>query len=333
MKINCVTFKSCWIDRVPGASNIIAKNPINNLSNMGKIEELVNNVDTVGLANLYNTLVGLGLPNNYNADYISGAEGLTLIGPSGIIPFRLVTSTQSVSAGSTVDGVLLGSYGEYADTNTITAAFNSIVPDFSSCAILMNNAIVGNIENTSSVSAQNEFQDTPSTTVKKGRNANAGFRLNITGNLLRNATSLCKRVGSSITVGGFVWDSAAADLELPLVNDASALSSVMTQWQIEVDDNLISSALSQTGRIYAVFGCTNLVFGNPSLTGSAAMAPMKYIPGARPTVCCAIDLTNSSTYAGSIELRNYSNVVIAAMDLTFVGGVQINNEIASPIFN
>lgn len=332
MNINCVTFKSLWLDRVPGASNIIAKNPINNLSGMGKLEELASQVDEGILGLLYDHLKSLGLPNNYSGDFISGAEGLTLIGPTGVIPFRLVTANQSVSAGSTVDGpdnVAI----EYADTKTITNAFNSIEPEFSASAILAaNNAFVGNTKNTSSVSAQNTYQDAPSTIVKKGKTATANFRLNITGNLLRNFTRLCKRVGASTVVGGFTWDSAAADAELPIVLDASCQASVMTQWQINVDDNLISAALSQTGRIYAVFGATTVLYANPSVTGSACASPKRYIIGTRPTICCAIDITNSKQYFGSVQLQDFAATPLADLDLSFIGGVQVNNDIPPPLF-
>lgn len=334
MRINLITIKRIWFDRIPGAINIVAKNPLNLMTYMGGLDQSIGYIPVPEMASLYNQLSLAGLPVNWSSNaFATKARGVTIIGPQGVIPFKVITASCNVMGGSIVDAPFPASAaGEYADTAVITNAFNQINPSYSIDGSLVTGALAGNLKNTSSVSAQNQYQDAPSSIVSKSRNANYAYRLNVAGNILRNFSNQVESAGSYLAIGGFAWDSAQADVELPIITDASCTAMVQTQWQVEIEDNLISQAASQTGRLYAVFGTGTLAYADPNLTGNACMSPTLNISGICPTVACAIDVTNDAVTTDTLTVNDWNSVFLGAADLTLVGGVQIQNELSPIIF-
>jgi len=224
-------------------------------------------------ATAYNNLVTAGLPSGYNV--VTGTRpfsGWALIGPNGPIDFRISRVTHRVAAGAY--SLLLSNPMDIMNSSIMTSAFSSTTTFTPTTSLFRDlDLTAGSVyddtsgapgqivspEQQSFVGIDGSYNYAPGvvTTSRLIRN-NPGI-----GGILSSTVEMLAPTPSPGTNNRLQWAGRFLGKPTPMLSYAAVqasmlgqdyftTASVSSEWEVEVDDNLISQIASQTGKIYAM---------------------------------------------------------------------------------
>lgn len=337
------------MDRTMAVSDIVAPQPIaghplSALALIGSIDLARPNPVTVN--NAYAYLAANGLPSGFTSTPpVAGRpfSGWGLVGPNGAVPFKVTRVVHRITYGAHVEKGR-GGVNLMLNNPMVIPAFNSnLIQTPAGTLFAPVNVTAGSaygngaqefvipLENSSFVDNQGNFSNVQGVT--------ASYRLNKTNNGIGNVIVTCIETLPPSAIPGSGLDISWAGRFLGFVNQTVMYNQVearfpseliistaefISEWEVEVDDNLISQIQSQTGKIYAIMTpkipqlILNAEIDAPngvylSIDGSSLLPNIGF------TDCMVIDITTlqgTQAVVGidyqSDQLRNFSNAPISA---------------------
>lgn len=327
------------------AAQPIVGHPLSALALIGAVD--LPRCNPVTVNNTYAALVTAGLPPGYTAlPAVIGRpfSGWGLVGPNGIINFKVTRVVHRITYGAFIqkfqgvvdlmlnNALVIPPY----NPNVQTPAGTILEPVRVSAASLYNDANNASgqytvpLENSSYIDNQGTFSNVPgvTSTYRLLRNVQ-GIGVVATVVEMIPPTAIPGSGGSLSWAGralGFVPQTTNyVNIEANyLGNQINTSAEISTEWEVEVDDNLISQVSSQTGKIYAVTTprIPQLMLDSSVDTGNGIYTNVdgySYLPNIALTPTMAIDITTLAGTQAVIGLdtqngtvNDFNNAPIAA---------------------